>query len=132
VAAGAGGPSGVLPAPGKSSRVMTATCRREFKNAHGTCHIDSISQNSDGQTFISTDALKVNLWDIECGSETFNIINIKPDNLADLTEVITSANFHPTNCHTLTYSTSLGAIRLCDMRESALQTNHAKGTRPGA
>lgn len=119
-------PSGVIPRPGTARTGVVATCRKEFKNAHGTCHIDSISQCSDGETFISTDALKINLWNVEHSSETYNIVNIKPDNLADLTEVITSANFHPTQCNVLTYTTSLGAIRLCDMRDSALLGKQSK------
>lgn len=120
-------PSGKIPPPlpnPKSS--VVASCKREFKNAHGTCHIDSISQNSDGLSFISTDALKINLWDVEHPNETFNIVNIKPDNLADLSEVITCASFHPTHCGLLLYSTSLGATRLSDLRDSALLSNQAK------
>lgn len=112
---------GQIPPPNAHPKtVMVATCKREFKNAHGTCHIDSISQNSDGATFISTDALKIMLWDIEKADEAFNIVNIKPDNLADLSEVITTATFHPSHCSLMSYSTSLGATRLVDLRESAL------------
>jgi len=118
---------GQIPPPIKNPKLVpVAFAKREFKNAHGTCHIDSLSQNSDGTTFISTDALKIMLWDIEVSSEAYNIVNIKPENLADLSEVITCANFHPAHCNVLAYSTSLGATRLCDLRESGLLGNHAK------
>lgn len=40
--------------------------------------------------------------------------------MEDLTEVITSAEFHPTHCHMMLYSSSKGLVRLCDLRESAL------------
>jgi serine/threonine-protein phosphatase 2A regulatory subunit B len=43
-----------------------------------------------------------------------------------LTEVITSAEFHPTHCNTLAYSSSKGSIRLVDLRQSALCDSHAK------
>ncbi|XP_042495851.1 serine/threonine protein phosphatase 2A 55 kDa regulatory subunit B beta isoform-like [Macadamia integrifolia] len=46
--------------------------------------------------------------------------------MEDLTEVITSAEFHPTQCNTLSYSSSKGTIRLIDMRQSALCDMHAK------
>uniref|UniRef100_A0A3B5M111 Serine/threonine-protein phosphatase 2A 55 kDa regulatory subunit B n=1 Tax=Xiphophorus couchianus TaxID=32473 RepID=A0A3B5M111_9TELE len=44
--------------------MVEATARRVFSNAH-TYHINSISVNSDLQTFISTDDLRVNLWNLE-------------------------------------------------------------------
>ncbi|VAI45637.1 unnamed protein product [Triticum turgidum subsp. durum] len=47
-------------------------------------------------------------------------------NMEDLTEVITCAEFHPTHCNTLAYSSSKGAIRLIDLRQSALCDNHSK------
>ncbi|RVW43911.1 Serine/threonine protein phosphatase 2A 55 kDa regulatory subunit B beta isoform [Vitis vinifera] len=41
-------------------------------------------------------------------------------------EVITSAEFHPTHCNMLAYSSSKGSIRLIDLRQSALCDSHAK------
>jgi hypothetical protein len=41
-------------------------------------------------------------------------------------EVITSAEFHPTHCNILAYSSSRGSIRLVDMRQSALCDSHSK------
>ncbi|KAL6012545.1 hypothetical protein ACLOJK_003034 [Asimina triloba] len=43
-----------------------------------------------------------------------------------LRQVITSAEFHPTHCNMLAYSSSKGTIRLIDMRQSALCDRHAK------
>lgn len=40
--------------------------------------------------------------------------------------MITCAEFHPTHCNTLAYSSSKGTIRLIDLRQSALCDNHAK------
>jgi serine/threonine-protein phosphatase 2A regulatory subunit B len=103
---------------------LAANCRRVYAHAHDY-HINSISNNSDGETFISADDLRINLWNFEISSQSFNIIDVKPTNMEDLTEVITSAEFHPTHCNTLAYSSSKGSIRLVDLRQSALCDTHS-------
>lgn len=110
-----------------SDLVVEASPRRVFANAH-TYHINSISVNSDQATFLSADDLRVNLWHLECTSQSFNVVDIKPTNMEDLTEVITSAEFHPDRCSMFIYSSSKGTIRLCDMRQQALCDRHAKST----
>jgi hypothetical protein len=59
-----------------------------------------------------------------------DIVDIKPANMEELTEVITAAEFHPQQCNVFMYSSSKGTIKLSDMRESALCDQHAKG-KPG-
>ncbi|THG23543.1 hypothetical protein TEA_021317 [Camellia sinensis var. sinensis] len=81
---------------------------------------------SDGETFISADDLRINLWNLEISNQSFNIVDVKPANMEDLTEVITSAEFHPTHCNMLAYSSSKGSIRLIDLRQSALCDTHSK------
>lgn len=102
----------------KGTKVV-ASPRRLFSNAH-SYHINSISLNSDEETFLSSDDLRVNIWSLNAGGAGFNILDIKPDSMEDLTEVITSAEFHPKHCHLFMHSTSRGAVKLCDLRESAL------------
>lgn len=41
-------------------------------------------------------------------------------------QVITCAEFHPSQCHSFAYSSSKGGIRLGDLRASALCDRHAK------
>ncbi|PPD91990.1 hypothetical protein GOBAR_DD11082 [Gossypium barbadense] len=94
-------PSLHLPVVTSQETNLVARCRRVYGHAHDY-HINSISNNSDGETFIS------------------------PANMEDLTEVITSAEFHPTHCNMLAYSSSKGSIRLIDLRQSALCDSHAK------
>jgi serine/threonine-protein phosphatase 2A regulatory subunit B len=55
------------------------------------------------------------------------VVDIKPTNMDELNEVITSAAFHPHHCNMMMYSSSRGAIRLADMREAALCERYAKG-----
>ncbi|XP_069448449.1 serine/threonine-protein phosphatase 2A 55 kDa regulatory subunit B beta isoform isoform X7 [Ovis canadensis] len=105
--------------------MVEATPRRVFANAH-TYHINSISVNSDYETYMSADDLRINLWNFEITNQSFNIVDIKPANMEELTEVITAAEFHPHHCNTFVYSSSKGTIRLCDMRASALCDRHTK------
>lgn len=105
--------------------LVEASPRRIFANAH-TYHINSISVNSDQETYISADDLRINLWHLEVTNQSFNIVDIKPANMEELTEVITAAEFHPTECNLFVYSSSKGTIRLCDMRDQALCDKHAK------
>ncbi|MFH4981389.1 hypothetical protein AB6A40_008098 [Gnathostoma spinigerum] len=105
--------------------IVEASPRRVYGNAH-TYHVNSISVNSDQEIFLSADDLRINLWHLEVTNESFNIVDIKPANMEELTEVITAAEFHPTQCHWFVYSSSKGSIRLCDMRDRALCDSHAK------
>jgi len=82
--------------------------------------------NSDGETFLSADDLRINLWNYGVSEESFNIVDIKPVNMEELTEVITCADFHPQHCNIFMYSSSKGTIKLGDMRNSAICDAHAK------
>jgi serine/threonine-protein phosphatase 2A regulatory subunit B len=115
----------VIPKLGHYQTLTQATPKRVYSNAHGY-HINSISLNSDGETFVSADDLRINLWNLEICNESFNIVDVKPANLEELTEVITSASFHPSSCNQLIYSSSRGSIRLADLREQSLCDHHAK------
>nr|CAD7588874.1 unnamed protein product [Timema genevievae] len=105
--------------------MVEASPRRIFANAH-TYHINSISVNSDQETYLSADDLRINLWHLEITDQSFNIVDIKPTNMEELTEVITAAEFHPVECNLFVYSSSKGTIRLCDMRSAALCDRHSK------
>uniref|UniRef100_A0A1J3F7K9 Serine/threonine-protein phosphatase 2A 55 kDa regulatory subunit B n=1 Tax=Noccaea caerulescens TaxID=107243 RepID=A0A1J3F7K9_NOCCA len=118
-------PSLRLPVVTSQETSLVARCRRVYAHAHDY-HINSISNSSDGETFISADDLRVNLWNLEISNQSFNIVDVKPTNMEDLTEVITSAEFHPIQCNMLAYSSSKGSIRLIDMRQSALCDSHTK------
>mmetsp|Transcript_16548 Transcript_16548/g.35802 ORF Transcript_16548/g.35802 Transcript_16548/m.35802 type:complete len:478 (-) Transcript_16548:866-2299(-) len=114
-----------LPKVTNTEVLLAARCKKVYANAH-TYHINSISVNSDQETFLSADDLRINLWNLEITEQSFNIVDIKPANMEDLTEVITSAEFHPLQCNVFAYSSSKGCIRLADMRNAALCDRHAK------
>ncbi|SPR02050.1 unnamed protein product (mitochondrion) [Plasmodiophora brassicae] len=118
------GRDGVLRIPVLShvDTVPACTLKNAFTDAHAY-HINSISLNSDHETFISSDDLRINMWHLSVPNVSFNIIDIKPENMEELTEVVTSAQFHPVSCNQLIFSSSRGVIRLMDMRCKALLTS---------
>ncbi|KAM7523588.1 hypothetical protein LguiA_013490 [Lonicera macranthoides] len=81
---------------------------------------------SDGETFISVDDLRINLWNLEISNKSFNIVDVKPANMEELTDVMTSAKFHPTHCNMLAYSSLRGSIRFIDLWQLALCNTHSK------
>jgi len=109
----------VLPEIEEGSETMTALSKTVFANAHAF-HINSVSLCSDQETFLSADDLRVNLWSLDSSAECFNIVDIKPENMEELSEVITCAEFHPFDCAQFAYCTSKGLVRLCDLRAHAL------------
>ena len=59
--------------------------------------------------FVNVSVLFRNL---EITDQSFNIVDIKPENMEELTEVITASCFHPTECNLFMYSSSRGCIKL--------------------
>jgi len=115
----------VLPEIEEGTETMTALSKTVYANAHAF-HINSVSLCSDQETFLSADDLRVNLWSLESAAECFNIVDIKPENMEELSEVITCAEFHPHDCAQFAYCTSKGLVRLCDLRSHALCDNPAR------
>ena len=93
--------------------------RRNFSNGH-SYNIHSLSVNCDGETFLSADDLKILMWNVDNVKETFNVVDLQPPEPEPITELLTCASFHPTQCHSLLYATSKGVTRLCDLRARAL------------
>lgn len=114
-----------LPRMAFHDNIVAAVPRKVYANAHAY-HINSISINSDGETYMSADDLRINLWNLNISDQSFNILDIKPVNMEELTEVITAAEFHPSSCNLFCYSSSKGTVKLADMRDSALCDRHAK------
>ena len=63
-----------LPRMTHHETIVTATPRRVFQNAHAY-HINSISVNSDAETFISADDLRINLWNLNIPDQSFSTIH---------------------------------------------------------
>lgn len=128
-------------ATSRSTR-RTARPLRVFGNGHAY-QINGLSPNSDQETFISSDDLRINLWNLSNKSEAFRswlflfppprltadlvVVDLKPNNMEELSEVITGSEFHPHHCNLLMYASSKGLVRVGDLREQALCDRYAKG-----
>jgi serine/threonine-protein phosphatase 2A regulatory subunit B len=60
-----------IPQVNTSETIVTATPRRVYSSAHAY-HINSISMNSDGETFLSADDLRINLWNMGITDKAFS------------------------------------------------------------
>lgn len=56
-----------------SDLVVEASPRRVYANAH-TYHINSISLNSDDETYLSADDLRINLWHLGINDQSYSIL----------------------------------------------------------
>lgn len=52
-------------------QIVAAVPRKIYQNAHAY-HINSISINSDGETYISADDLRINLWNLNISDQSFS------------------------------------------------------------
>lgn len=66
--------------------VLASRCKRKYANAH-TYHVNSIALSSDQETFITADDLRINLWNLDISDQAFNVVDMKPPNMEELTEV---------------------------------------------
>ncbi|XP_009645308.1 serine/threonine-protein phosphatase 2A 55 kDa regulatory subunit B beta isoform [Egretta garzetta] len=94
--------------------MVEATPRRVFANAH-TYHINSISVNSDYETYMSADDLRINLWNFEITNQSFSILWCVPP-------------CSPCDGPSPAKSRNKGGdiVDINDMRTSALCDRHAK------
>jgi len=69
---------------------------------------------------LTGDDLRINIWNLENSKEGFTVVDTKPSNMNELSEVLTSAEFHPSEPHNFIYSSSKGIIYMSDMRIQAL------------
>jgi len=53
-------------------------------------------------------------------------LEVRRGSTVNCSQVITVADFHPQHCHTFAFATSKGAIRMADLRTSALVDNTCK------
>lgn len=61
-----------LPRMTYHDTMVAAVPRKVYANAHAY-HINSISINSDGETYMSADDLRVNLWNLNISDQSFSL-----------------------------------------------------------
>lgn len=100
------------------------TLRKSFPNLHNY-HINSITASANEEFLLSSDDLRVHIWSLENPDKAFIACDLKPENLEELSEVITSSAFHPTLDNQFIYATSKGILKYCDLRISGVCDNSA-------
>ena len=60
-----------LPKMTQQDNIIAAVPRKVYANAHAY-HIHSISINSDQETYISADDLRINLWNLNISDQSFS------------------------------------------------------------
>jgi len=60
-----------LPRMAQQDHIIAAVPRKVYANAHAY-HIHSISVNSDQETYISADDLRINLWNLGISDQSFS------------------------------------------------------------
>lgn len=82
-------------------------------------HLHSLSLGADGENFLSADANRVNLWNLERqGADVYNLVDYNRQKFGDHDEIVTSARFSQESPMFL-YSTNTGKVNICDLRESS-------------
>lgn len=71
------------------------------------------------ETFLSADDLRINLWHLDNNILAYNVVDLKPDNIEELSEVITYVEHHPTKPDLFLFSSSKGYVCTCDLRQSS-------------
>ena len=72
--------------------------------------------SSDGEHFLSADDLRIHLWHLDNDKLAYNVVDLKPDNIEELSEVITYVEHHPTRPDLFLFSSSKGYMCTCDLR----------------
>lgn len=105
--------------------MIKTSCRHIYKNASNSI-INSISINSDGETFLSADKFCINWFNLDRTEQKSTIVDITPADNEETADHITVAEFHPSDCHFFVYGSTDGLIRLCDMRKVVRCDRHVK------
>ncbi|KAL0234202.1 hypothetical protein PCE1_001239 [Barthelona sp. PCE] len=117
-------PSLRLPTLTPVKNVVMANSKRVFASGH-IHHINSLSLCPDQEHYLSADDLRINLWNLSVTDEVFQIVDLQPSDLEQLSEIITTCEAHPVNSSLFAYATTRGSVRLIDTRQRALHDSPA-------
>jgi serine/threonine-protein phosphatase 2A regulatory subunit B len=98
-----------MPQSRVTSSLNEGKTRMLYKNCHNY-NINSLSCSSDGESFLSADDLRINLWNLENNIEAYNVVDLKPPNIEEVSEVITHVEFHPRRSDLFMFSSSKGYV----------------------
>ena len=82
--------------------------------------LHSVSMSPDNENFITADEGRVDLWNIDKTKDSvYSLVEYKDKSPADYNGRILSAKFNQSSGYSFMYTTSLGSINICDLRESS-------------
>eukprot|EP00467_Chlorarachnion_reptans_P025511 CAMPEP_0114491146 /NCGR_PEP_ID=MMETSP0109-20121206/2838_1 /TAXON_ID=29199 /ORGANISM="Chlorarachnion reptans, Strain CCCM449" /LENGTH=1009 /DNA_ID=CAMNT_0001667847 /DNA_START=113 /DNA_END=3142 /DNA_ORIENTATION=+ len=111
---------------GQQPTIIPVLCR-EFTKGHQRFFIHSLSAVNDGETFLSSDELMLNMWHLQRPESVFPLIDELPeDDMVEVNRIITSAKADPENCHRFLYTTSVNEVNICDLRARCMQNRPAQ------
>jgi serine/threonine-protein phosphatase 2A regulatory subunit B len=105
----------LLPEHEIVSEAFEGVERKQYKNCH-QYNINSMSISSDGEHFLSADDLRIHMWHLDNDNLAYNIVDLKPENIEELSEVITHVEYHPTRPDLFLFTSSKGYMCTCDLR----------------
>lgn len=83
----------VLPRSKVVNESVEGRCKNYFKGAH-EYHINSINLSADGENFLSSDEVRINIWNLNSNNTVYNVLDIKPKNSNDIEEAINYTEFN--------------------------------------
>lgn len=98
---------------------LRKSCRATYDRAHLRYTVHSVSSNSEGELFLSSDDLRVNVWHLERTDRVWRVLDTRPKSLEHLEETVTKAAFDPGAAQMWGYATSKGRVCVCDLRVSS-------------
>jgi WD40 repeat protein len=99
------------------SKTVVPVC--SFTGPHVQAPIHSLSLCSDEQTFLSADDFQVQWWHIDASESTkpFCLLDIHPEDMSNVSQLLTAASFHPTHGSLFLVSSSDGWTKVGDLRD---------------
>lgn len=122
-----------LPRTVQQDNIIAAIPRKVYANAHAY-HIHSISVNSDQETYISADDLRVNLWNLGISDQSFSTSLIQQSQSHDHSHCHIRHRRHQTYQYGRTYrghhrrrvpSTTLQLVYVLEFEEQHQACRHA-------
>lgn len=102
-----------------TKRTPKAICRSVYES-DPNFSIHSVSLSPNCFQFLSSDEMRIALWDLEHNESACIVVDSKPHAYDSMSEVITCARFHPNQSSVFLWGTTKGFIKIGDFRTKML------------
>jgi WD40 repeat protein len=90
---------------------------KQYKNCNAF-GINCLTVSPDAEHFMCSDDLTINMWNIENTTTAYRLVDLRPQNGEELTEIITHVEYHPKRPEIFAFSSSQGYMTLVDTRQT--------------